>query len=1275
MRFIADGPSIPDELLLARDQGRVIFFCGAGVSRAKANLPDFFGLATAVTHALGVRPDAPARKIISEVAAVAQRTGVDGLISADRIFGLLERDFLSRDIEAAVARALTPTEVADTSAHETLVRLATTREGIVRIVTTNFDRLFDGCRSGLRSFLPPNLPDPARATDFNGVVYLHGKMNEGGDGADGDGFVLSSSEFGRAYLSDGWATLFVKNLLSRYSVVFIGYSADDPPIQYLLEALNRTNGPMEGVYAFQSGDSNYANLRWSHKGVTPIPYDSAEEHAALWKSLQAWAVRADDPDAWSQSVVSMAGANPADMKPHERGQVAHVVSTIEGLRKFSNADPVPPASWLCVFDPYRRYARPGYVGRWGDEARLFVDPFERYCLDSDPVPEKVDPEDLYAKRETPANAFDAFRLNKLDRVGLQDNNIGTFRGHWGRSSPPPPARQFQMGIWLGKVASQPEAVWWASHQTALNPALRDVITWRFEQADSSVSAAVRNAWRYLFNFWDDDPVATASDWIEFSQLVANSGWNAALLRQFAILAKPSLTVESSYDNSAALADNEEWQLHDLIRLDVKYPDIPREITVPDNILARQTAIVRRTLETAVELENEIGGYALTHLSPINPDDDGEIDGYSRNYGLSAWLLYYVGQLRRLLAIDKQAGRSEAALWPRDNDPAFARLRIWSLGQHDLVTNRNFASALRAISEDAFWDSHHARDLLVVLAARWAQIGAPCRKIIETRLLKGPPRWHEEEDEHFAERRSWAIANRLMWFRNQGCEFQFDFDAIMAPLRSKAPKWQPEFAQHAARSLEGRSGLVRTETEHSGLEGVPVDAILTKALELSGRRGEHFVEYAPFAGLSAAQPVRAFAALRLEAKHQRFPEWAWRAFLDTDQRKDDPERFTAFLAEQIARYDPTALAGILRPVCNWIQKSAKILAIRDPGLFRKLVSAATIALALGTDESNTSIVRGNKDPDWTMEAINSPTGHLAQALFHDPVRNDLLAGQGLPKVWSALVESLLSLPGDLRRHAIVIFSYHLSWFHAVDPLWTQRNLLLVLEGEADEDRQALWAGFLWRGNAQGHEFFARLKPHLLQMASSQRLEKRGHTAVVSGLILSAWTLVDDTGKKWVTDDELRSLLIDSNDDIRTQILWHANRWTSENKSKWGPLLIDLLRNVWPRQLAAKSGVVSARLCDIAFSNAEHFAELSAIVLPLLTKVDSDSLSLLELRRPGNEIIDKHPHETLALLHAVLPENVRTWPYGIDEILARLAETGVTLRQDERLIELRRRWDSR
>ena len=54
MRFLENGPAIPDELLIARDEGRVVFFCGAGVSRARAGLVDFYGLAKGVIYKLGV---------------------------------------------------------------------------------------------------------------------------------------------------------------------------------------------------------------------------------------------------------------------------------------------------------------------------------------------------------------------------------------------------------------------------------------------------------------------------------------------------------------------------------------------------------------------------------------------------------------------------------------------------------------------------------------------------------------------------------------------------------------------------------------------------------------------------------------------------------------------------------------------------------------------------------------------------------------------------------------------------------------------------------------------------------------------------------------------------------------------------------------------------------------------------------------------------------------------------------------------------------------------
>ena len=128
MRFFENGPAIPDELLHARDEGRVVFFCGAGVSRAKAKLPDFFGLAKKVMKTLGVQADSPARKLLEEVYNVEAQTGVAGVIAADRIFGLLEREFSTVLIEEAVASALRPSDgddEPDLTAHRIILDLAT----------------------------------------------------------------------------------------------------------------------------------------------------------------------------------------------------------------------------------------------------------------------------------------------------------------------------------------------------------------------------------------------------------------------------------------------------------------------------------------------------------------------------------------------------------------------------------------------------------------------------------------------------------------------------------------------------------------------------------------------------------------------------------------------------------------------------------------------------------------------------------------------------------------------------------------------------------------------------------------------------------------------------------------------------------------------------------------------------------------------------------------------------------------------------------------------
>jgi hypothetical protein len=106
MRFIADGPNIPDEILVARDAGDVIFFCGAGVSQAESGLPNFEKLSRAVIEILGASVDSLARKLLDKALEMGRMAGVGGLLATDRVFGLLEREFEIGDVRAAVAEAI-----------------------------------------------------------------------------------------------------------------------------------------------------------------------------------------------------------------------------------------------------------------------------------------------------------------------------------------------------------------------------------------------------------------------------------------------------------------------------------------------------------------------------------------------------------------------------------------------------------------------------------------------------------------------------------------------------------------------------------------------------------------------------------------------------------------------------------------------------------------------------------------------------------------------------------------------------------------------------------------------------------------------------------------------------------------------------------------------------------------------------------------------------------------------------------------------------------------
>jgi hypothetical protein len=1271
MRFLKDGPSIPDDLLIARDEGRVVFFCGAGVSRARAGLDDFYGLAESVLDKLRVALDHTTRKVLVEAREIGERTGASGLISADRIFGLLEREFSVQDVEQAVASALRPEENADLSAHRIVLDLATTADGKIRLVTTNFDRLFEACLDKSKVWQPPRLPDPARSNDFDGVIHLHGIANEFYDCAEGDGFILSSSEFGRAYLAEGWATQFFREILDRYVVVFIGYGADDPPVQYLLEALNKKNGRLAGVYAFQDGAENEAIAKWSHKGIEAIAYEK-DNHPALWETLEAWAERAKAPENWYQSVIDLAKQGPEQLQPFQRGQVAHVVSTFEGARKFSEEEDVPPAEWLCVFDPYRRYAEPAQIGEFSEfGSGPIIDPFELYGLDSDSVPQKIH-SDNHNKRTHSETAWDAFALNVRDR----QNHFPALRGYFAVNPARLSVRLSQLGIWISKVANQPVTVWWAGKQEGLHPDIKQQILREINHGSKTITQPIRLAWRYLFedSYGDTDNNQFTLDWHDLKTLIDKDGWSSQALRQYVSLTRPYLNVDSnSWKKLKPPERHENVKLTDMLSIEVKYPEHENDIQIPDEWLAVVTRDLRKNLEYALQLEKEVDGYSLYDIGPILVDDDPHTDRYSRSIGLYGSIINFSALFERLVKLDIATAQQEFTAWTTNDQSIFDRLRIWAAGMPELVSEQEFSSIMLELHDDIFWNYSSQRDLLKSLAQRWNQLPEQMRLNLEKRILLGCEKWDSETTEEFIERNSWITLNRLHWMAEHGCQFNFDLDMETKHLQQYVPNWNQQRAQCVADAMGVSGGFVRNDESYSTLLNESLATTLSSALELNGRSDDPLIEKAPYAGLCKAKPVRAFSALTHADKNNDFPEWAWRTFFYSEARKKDKPRFSVLIAERITRYPAESLIKIINPLTSWLKKTDEALAVSFPATYHSIISKLIALIESQPSTIGSGIVRGNKPPDWIFEAINSPVGHIAEILISDPELNELKEGDGLPSHWVSDADKLLALPDDLRRYVLVILTGYLSWCYSIDPCWAEDNLLTVLASDNHDDRQAVWSGFLRACKTPPQKLYMRLKPEMLSFAKDGNLPRRGYEQTLVGIILAGWgSIHEESGKRCVTNDELHDFILHCDDEFRPHLIRQIKDW-SKNDETWHRLLPELLRDVWPKQKSVKTSAISATLFDLAFSGAERFNEIADLVLPLLSTIKRN---YLYLRQDMENILDLYPERALAIFHKVFSDDVPSaWPYNLEQALDRIVKADKKLRTDPRWLELKRKLNDR
>ena len=335
MQLIQDGPDIPNDLANLIMSDNALFFCGAGVSRNEG-LPDFRQLAQAAIELLGPQSFTIASPHLKHSRYDAVMQLVYDKVTGTKLAGLLKQK-------------LTFQNGASLGAHRAVLRLAKHRtEPKARMVTTNFDDGFRraACLDGdpFSFDVAPRLP-PVRH-DWWTLVALHGELEDDNIA----NLVLTSGQFGRAYMTEGWAARFVAELFRRFTVVFIGYSIDDPVMRYIVDAYRAVDRSDEvQTYAFVGSSKKEKQsviAEWEAKHVDPIWYRiDVDDHGLLYRSLDALSQLKQKGTSAPREVLRQYCIGPADLlSTEERTQVLWALRKIEERRDSCSSTTSPGES-------------------------------------------------------------------------------------------------------------------------------------------------------------------------------------------------------------------------------------------------------------------------------------------------------------------------------------------------------------------------------------------------------------------------------------------------------------------------------------------------------------------------------------------------------------------------------------------------------------------------------------------------------------------------------------------------------------------------------------------------------------------------------------------------------------------------------------------------------------------------------------------------------------------------------------------------------------------
>jgi NAD-dependent SIR2 family protein deacetylase len=1241
MQFYDDGPNVPEDLISAQLGGDVVFVVGAGVS-ARVGLPLFGGLVRKVYARLG-QAAPQTRDSLADAAETDAWAGNEW----DRALGLLERRLvypnpnrpeLRNVVREAVAEILRPPRRASI-AHRDILDISRDAAGRSRVVTTNFDTLFERAwqktgRDRLASSVGPGLA-AVGSSDFHGVMHIHGRIAHARLGIVASNLVLTSADFGEAYLRSGWASRFVYDLLRRYTLVFVGYAADDPPMRYMLEATEagRLHFPdLRRAYAFAPfgetprSDEGSVLARWRAKGLVPIPYENRDQsHDSLYRSLSTWADCARDPAAWAAGEIArITRASFADASEPTRAKVKYLTTTMANTAILSNSAGSP--EWIeCLID-------------------------------------KLSPPHLL---ERDINIWFAQRL--ADRAAVK----------WALGAPPTIkaiiARAAQSGLAVPQVPlSDVMYRFWRLYVTALG---------KGNGSDGLDQLALRAGIR-----------ATTPDYFTIEgivEIVRPRPKLAAPWPSFGLLGNGEEPGEPSIRDLCDLtfqcqewppwteilenwprdAEAEHRLLRALGRALAEACELAREaglINASEDRASREVQLVHALEPAEVAVPSLAEGHYGGHW------ERADLDEHRHSFLLIVRLIS--GLWRRLADHDLPRARAIARSWMDQDFLLFHRLGYWAATISDAGPVEIAAKMLGDLTYTSFWLGHRSAEAARFWCGRWNSLPQSTRRTIEQHISKGPALdWMALAETKADKRRAanWARYRELVRITTAGGTLSRRAHAAMTKLRGRLENLPSRVSVVEGLRQEIWSGWGR-HGDMSLLAEISPERLLERVAEIEA--ADQINQGGLWTAICRERPADAVQALVIGGARGTWPPERWRDYFNSSLMtlKDGiNEDEVASVLRALCDMPTDILDAILPAASVWLRELAATNAgvLRDPTLITwdRLVWA----LPRWADAHDRDALCTERLLD---ESVNHPAGVLAAVLIRLQDRSPKEAAAGLAPDLRPRFEKLAELRGRLQKLALALLVQELPFFLWLAPDWAEETLCQELDRDESNGWQLLSTLILY-GQYHQVQTFNRLKPIIVAALLDPETGDYVRNRIAQFITWAIGLKIGGNPNINLTEPEARRLLTRSPATALRSVAWGLWRTLGQAKADakrhvWEQHLKPFLERVWPNDVVARDPRVSDMLVKIPAVAGELLPEVIDLILGLIvpSKINSVEFDFDLHQKP--ELIGQFPHEIFDLVSASI-ELKEAPPHDLAKFLDEVVAAAPDLRDDAPYVSLRNR----